>query len=51
MSNSILYLLEPAHLDLACPPAGDSEFVRELIERTRLIGEPACLKDAALLAI
>src|SRR6202035_478780 len=42
------HLLERAHLDLAHALARDAELVRQLPERDRLIGEPACLEDAPL---
>ena len=41
----LLDLLEGAHLDLADPLAADAELAREVLQRDRVLGEPACLID------
>src|SRR3984957_3173957 len=49
--HCLLPLLESAHLDLPHPLARDAEFGRELLERDRIVGQPAGLEDAPLAGI
>src|SRR6202022_300253 len=44
--HCLLHLLEGADLDLADPLAADAEFGRELLQRDRILGQPARLEDA-----
>jgi hypothetical protein len=46
--HSPLHFLERAHLDLAQPLPGNAELGRKLLQRDRLLGELACLKDTPL---
>src|SRR2546428_13489447 len=46
--HRLLHLLEGAHLDLAHALARDAEFVGEILERDRVVGEAPRLEDAAL---
>src|SRR5258708_1178807 len=48
LPDAFSHLLEGAHLDLAHALARDPELVRQLLERDRLVGEPARLEDAPL---
>src|SRR2546430_12693635 len=49
--HRVLHLLERAHLDLAHALARDAEFFGELLERDRILGEPARLEDAPLAVV
>jgi hypothetical protein len=46
--HRLLHLLEGAHLDLAHALARDAELARQVLERDRVVGQPARLEDAAL---
>src|SRR5437899_13044724 len=49
--HRVLHLVERAHLDLAHALARDAEFFGELLERDRILGEPARLEDAPLAVV
>ena len=49
--DCLLHLLEGAHLDLPHPLARDAEFLGQLLERDRLLGQPPRLEDAPLALI
>src|SRR5712692_7984280 len=49
--HRLLHLLEGAHLDLAHALARDAELVGELLERDRVVDQPARLEDATLALI
>src|ERR1700686_4338375 len=44
--HRLLHLLEGAHLDLAHALARDAEFGGQVLERDRIVGQPARLEDA-----
>src|SRR5258708_40301534 len=46
--HRLLHLLEGTRAYLAHALARDAELVRELLERDRFFGEPACLEDATV---
>ena len=46
--HRLLHLLEGAHLDLAHALARDAELARQVLERDRVVGQPARLEDAPL---
>ena len=49
--DSVLHLLEGAHLDLAHTLAADAELGRQLFQRHRLLGEATRLEDAPLTVV
>src|SRR5215831_16852540 len=48
MPDSVLHLLEGAHLDLTHAFARHAELGRQILKRDRVVGEPARLEDAPL---
>src|SRR5690606_21620463 len=50
-AHGLLHFLEGANLDLADALAADAEFPREFLQGHRILGQAACLEDAALAII